>query len=69
MLAVKDNKVYRTDESSKEEYLAQGYNICDDTGKIIEYSPSATVSRADYDKMLAELNALKSKKNGKETVS
>ena len=65
MLAVKDNKVYRIDENSKEEYLAQGYNICDDSGKIVEYSPSATVSRAEYDKVFAELNALKSKKNGK----
>lgn len=69
MLAVKDNKVYRTDENSKEKYLAQGFDICDDTGKIIEYSVSGTVSRADYNKLLSELNALKSKKNGKETVS
>lgn len=69
MLAVKDNKVYRTDENSKENYLAQGFDICDDTGKIIEYSVSGTVSRADYNKLLSELNALKSKKNGKETVS
>lgn len=65
MFAVKDNKVYRIDENSKETYLAQGFNICDDSGKIVEYSPSATVSRADYNKVLAELNALKSKKNGK----
>lgn len=69
MLAVKDNKVYRIDENSKETYLAQGFNICDNSGKVVEYSPSATVSRADYDKVLAELNALKSRKNGKETVS
>lgn len=69
MLAVKDNKVYRTDENSKGNYLAQGFDICDDTGKIIEYSVSGTVSRADYNKLLSELNALKSKKNGKETVS
>lgn len=65
MLAVKENKVYRIDENSKETYLAQGFNICDDNGKVIEYSHSATVSRADYNKVLAELNALKSKKNGK----
>ncbi|MDE5936250.1 MAG: hypothetical protein K2G83_02465 [Ruminococcus sp.] len=69
MFAVKENKVYRTDENSKEKYLAQGFNICDDNGKIVEYSPSATVSRTDYNKVLAELNALKSRKNGKETVS
>ena len=69
MLAVKDNKVYRTDENSKGIYLTQGFNICDDNGRIVEYSSSATVSRSEYDKVLAELNRLKSKKNGKETVS
>lgn len=65
MLAIKENKVYRIDKNSKDTYLAQGFNIYDDSGKVIEYSRSATVSRADYDKVLAELNALKSKKNGK----
>lgn len=65
MLAVKENKVYRIDENSKDTYLAQGFDICDDSGKVLEYSHSATVSRTDYNKVLAELNALKSKKNGK----
>lgn len=69
MLAIKDNKVYRIDKNSKEKYLAQGFDIFDDNGKIVEYSPSATVSRAEYNKVLAELNALKFRKNGKETVS
>lgn len=69
MLAVKDNKVYRTDENSKSSYLAQGFDICDDNGKVIEYSPSGTVSRADYNRVLAELNALKCGKKGKEDVS
>ena len=69
MLAVKDNKVYRTDENSKEEYLAQGFDICDDNGKVVEYSPSSTVSRADYNKVLAELISLKSVINVKKTLS
>lgn len=69
MLAIKDNKVYRIDENSKDIYLTQGFDICDDNGKIVEYSSSGTVSRTDYNKVLAELNALKSEKNGKETVS
>lgn len=63
MLAVKDNKVYRTDENSKDSYLAHGFDICDDNGKIVEYSTSGTVSRADYNKLLAELNTLKNDKN------
>lgn len=68
MLAVKENKVYRTDGNSKDAYLSKGYDICDDSGKIIEHSGSGSVSRADYNKVLDELNALKSRKNGK-TVS
>ena len=67
MLAVKDNKVYRTDENSKDSYLAQGFDICDDNGKIVEYSTSGTVSRADYNKLLAELNTLKNDKNVSES--
>lgn len=69
MLAVKENKVYRIDGNSKDAYLSQGFDICDDNGKVVEYSVSGTVSRADYDKVLAELNALKSRKNGKEVIS
>lgn len=65
MIAVKGNKVYRTDENSKETYLAQGFDICDENGKIIEYSSTGTVSRAEYNKVLSELNALKSRKNDK----
>ena len=68
MIAVKENKVYKTDENSKNTYLSQGFDICDDSGKVLEYSPTGTVSRAEYSKVLAELNELKSKK-GKNNVS
>lgn len=67
MLAIKDNKVYRVDENSKSSYLAQGFDICDDNGKVVEYSPSGTVSRADYNRVLAELEALKREKNVSES--
>ena len=69
MIAVKENKVYTIDEKDKNAYLSQGFNICDDSGKVLEYSPSGTVSRAEYNKVLAELEELKSEKKGKKNVS
>lgn len=52
MKAIKENKVYTVDEVSKESYLARGFDICDDEGNVIERSPSASVSRAEYDELL-----------------
>lgn len=69
MIAVKENKVYKVDSSTKASYLAQGFDICDDSGKVLEYSPSGTVSRAEYNRVLAELEVLKVRKNGKNNVS
>lgn len=60
MKAVKANKVYTIDETAKAAYLSQGYNITDDKGNVLERSPSGTVSRAEYDKALAEIKKLKS---------
>ena len=68
MIAVKENKVYTIDENSKNTYLSQGFSICDDSGKVTEYPKTATVSREEYEKVLAELAELKSKK-GKSNVS
>lgn len=80
MLAIKANKVYKVDEMSKASYLAQGFDICDDKGKLIERSPSATVPAVKLDEankriaeLEAELAALKSefkteKKDGKKNA-
>lgn len=62
MKAIKANKVYTVDETQKKAYLAQGYDIADDKGNIIERSPSSTVSREEYDKLSAELEKLKAEK-------
>lgn len=62
MKAVKANKEYNVDESSKKLYLAQGYNIVDDKGKIIERSPVSTVKYSEYEKVVAEKEALKAEK-------
>lgn len=68
MQAVKGNKVYTVDEVTKKDYLSQGYDIIDDSGDIIEHSPTATVPYTEYAKlaaenevMLAELEKLKKK--------
>lgn len=61
MKAIKDNKVYTVDETTKGTYLAAGYDITDDSGNVIEHSPSSTVSRREYDELLAKYNALAAK--------
>ncbi|MBQ8377948.1 MAG: hypothetical protein IJ031_09145 [Oscillospiraceae bacterium] len=57
--AVKGNKVYKTDEAGKKNYLAQGFDIYDDKGKVVEKSPQSTVSYEAYSKLEAENKALK----------
>ena len=59
MKAIKDNKVYTIDQSSKAEYLARGFDIYDDGGEMIARSPSATVPAAQYDELLAKYEELK----------
>lgn len=59
MRAIKGNKEYAVNEMSKESYLAQGYDICDDTGKIIEHSPQSTVKYSEYNKVIEENKLLK----------
>ena len=67
MFARKANKIYRVDDASKAGYLAQGYDIVDDEGDVIEHSPQATVKYSDYEKLLNENKALKEQveKSGK----
>ena len=62
MKAIKANKAYTINEVSKEAYLSQGFDIANDEGKIIEHSPSGNVSREEYDRVLSELESLKSTK-------
>lgn len=62
MKAIKGNKVYTVNETSKKMYLSQGYDIVDDDGKLLEKSPSATVSYSEYVTVKAELEKLKTAK-------
>jgi len=59
MKAVKDNKVYTINETSKKAYLAQGYDIEDEKGNIIATASTKTVPYVDYEKVLAENKKLK----------
>lgn len=59
MYAKKANKVYRVDDMTKETYLKQGYDICDDKGNVIEHSPQSTIPYTEYAKVVKELEALK----------
>lgn len=63
MKAIKDNKVYTVDEKSAKGYLARGFDIFGDDGKLIERSPSSTVSRREYDELSAKYNELLEKYN------
>lgn len=58
MKAIKDNKIYTVDDTSKDAYLAQGYDIYSGNGELIERSPSSTVSRREYDELLDKYNKL-----------
>lgn len=59
MTAEKDNKVYTINESAKEHYIAEGYDIKDDSGNVIAYGKGKTVSYGEYQRVLQELETLK----------
>lgn len=55
MKAVKENKVYTIDkEADKERYLKEGYDIYDDAGTILEYSPLKKIVYGEYAKVVDE---------------
>ena len=58
MKAFKANKQYTITEAEKAGYLAQGYDIIDDTGAVVERSPLATVPYSQYEAAAAELEQL-----------
>ena len=66
MRAVKANKEYRVNEDNKQYYLNEGYDIIDDEGKIIEYSPKKTIKYSEYQKLEKELEKAKANKGDAE---
>ena len=65
MLAVKENKQYQITEEQWDDYLMQGYDILDDKGNILAYSPWRKVSYSDYEAVLRENEMLKGAKQAK----
>lgn len=61
MKAKKDNKIYRIVESQKKRYLADGYDIFDDEGNLLEYSPLKKIEYNKYVKVVHENKELKAK--------
>lgn len=66
MKAIKANKEYRITEANKQAYLNDGYDIIDDEGKIIEYSPKKTIKYSEYQKVVKELEELKANTSNSE---
>lgn len=59
MKAVKNNRVYTITEQQRKTYAAQGFDIVDDSGDIIEHAAGKTVPYAQYAELLAENEQLK----------
>lgn len=59
MRAVKGNREYMIDESQKKWYQDSGFDILDDTGKIIAYGRGKTVPYDDYMRGVRENEALR----------
>lgn len=64
MKAARGNKVYTIDETQKSDYIAQGYDIVDDDGTIIQYGAGKTVAYEKY-KELEETSSKLEKENKK----
>lgn len=62
MKAIKENKVYTVDNTTKDRYVKAGYDIYDDNGKLVENAKNKTVPYDEYEKVKKELEELKAKK-------
>lgn len=66
MTAEKGNKVYTIDESMRARYEADGFDIKDDSGKVISVGKGKTVPYEQYQKVVEELEKLKAANAGEE---
>ena len=59
MKAKKENKIYQINtEQEKERYLKEGYDIYDDDGKVLTYSPLKKIAYSEYVQACNEINRL-----------
>lgn len=61
MKAQKGNKIYTIDESQKKRYQDAGFDITDDTGKVIKYGRGKTVPYEEYVALKEKNTILESK--------
>lgn len=59
--ARKENKVYKIDETMKDRYLKEGFDIYDENGQIIEHTPLKKIKYSDHLKKMEELKLEKNK--------
>lgn len=64
MTAEKGNRVYTIDESMRARYEADGFDIKADSGELISTGKGKTVPYEEYQKVVAELDALKATISG-----
>lgn len=55
MFARKENKEYKINESMKNAYLNDGYDIYDKDGEVIEYSPKKKITMNEHLEEVAKL--------------
>ena len=55
MKAKKENKVYNINEIQKQAYLKEGFDIYEDNGELIEYSPKKTITYNEHIKIVNKL--------------
>lgn len=61
MKAVKNNRVYTINETQRKSYAAQGFDIIDDDGEVLEHAVGKTVSYERYAALTAENAQLRAK--------
>jgi len=68
LVAKKENKQYKVDETTKKTYLARGFDIYEE-GKLLEKSPISKISYAEHKKILKEAVAKALENVGKASAS
>lgn len=59
MKATKGNKVYTIDQTQQERYVKEGFDVLDDSGKLVQQGAGKTVPYERYQALADENAALK----------
>lgn len=58
MKALKENKEYTINETNKQRYLEEGYDVYSDSGELLQYSPKKKIEYSKYAEMVKERDSL-----------